>query len=101
MKHFKPARYIPVTEDCDQWLVFGPEIDSYVTKSEQDAREFVAEFCFGYGFTVIRFNAAEPETTRNVTLDFIPDDEDSPEFVGWDRAASAGDSLHQQRREGV
>jgi len=43
----------------------------------------------------------EGEAVRDVTADLIPEDDEAPEYPEWEREASRGDRLYQERMEGV
>ena len=84
----------------DTYLVFDPEdrFHACICFGEAEAKEIIGHFDCPAGLHVRRITIGE--ISRDVTSDFIADDE-APEYPEWEREASRGDRLYQERMEGV
>jgi len=85
----------------DTFLIFDAEdpLNASVCKGEAETREIIGHFACPTGLQVLRITMGE--MVRDVTADFIPDEDEAPEYPEWEREASRGDRLYQERMEGV
>ena len=100
-RHFRTLA-CPMLTDADHWIFAGALIDAKVAHSEREAAQIADDLNSDrQRYSVVRFNAVEG-TCRDVTHEFIPDeDDDLPEYPAHDRACSAADRAHQYRKEAM
>jgi hypothetical protein len=91
--------------DTEIWMLWTPGFELCSFTSEEQARShFEEDWRSKYRPRMFRFNPASPEETRDITQDFIPEDEAEPDDIpNTDRShlvSSVGDWQHSAGRNG-